>query len=532
LIFRKKRKKILTIQKNKQMKRRCILSAAIALILVQACSKEITETNLEFPALEPASADNNAGTWRPILLTGPTEFSIPAPIATTSPDYVAQINEIKTWQAELTGKEKAMVKYWGAGAVLRWNEIMRELVAKHNRPPYQNADGTYPVPSAANPLAYPTFPFATPPYAARAYAYVAAAQYDALVAAWHYKNLYNRPAPFTVDATVTTLIPKSTLPSYPSEDAVVAGVCVELLKLLFPGDQDFIQQKAEEHKRSRLIAGANVRSDLEAGEALGKAVAQKFVTRARGDRAGAAVGNQVLWTQMENDAIARGETPWISQESPKRPPMLPLFGRVRLWLFDSLTMVTTVRPPAPPSTSSQQFKDELAEIYNYSKNPTREQIRIAHFWADGLSTYTPPGHWNHIAAEDFVSQNFSEVRWARNMALLNMALMDAAITCWDAKYFYFNPRPSQADPRIKTTTGLPNFPAYTSGHSTFSGAAATILGHIIPSKATVYDDMAKEASLSRMYGAIHYRSDCEQGLIAGKKVGNYAIARARTDGAE
>lgn len=514
------------------MKKIYILTIAVATFLLYSCSKDIKDVSAGYPSLNPASIELNAGTWKPILLTGPAEFTVAAPSATTVPDYIAQINEIKSFQADITAAERESVNYWSAGAVLRWNEIMRELVAKHNRPPFQNADGTYPVPSATNPLAYPTFPFANPPYAARAYAYVTAAQYDALVAAWHYKSLYNRAAPYNVDASVNCLIPKSTLPSYPSEDAVVIGVTVELMKLLFPGDQEFIQLKAEEHRKARLIAGANVRSDLDAGEALGKAVANKFVTRARADRAGAAVGNPTIWTQMENDAIARGEIPWISQESPKRPGMLPLFGRVRTWLFDSLTMVTAIRPPAPPSTSSAQFKAELEEIYNYSKNPTREQIRIAHFWADGLSTYTPPGHWNHIAADEFVKQNFSEVRWARNMALLNMALMDAAVACWDAKYFYFNPRPSQMDSRIKTTTGLPNFPSYTSGHSTFSGAAATILGHIIKPKAAEYTAMAKEASLSRMYGAIHYRSDCDEGLKCGNAVGSYAIARARTDGAE
>src|SRR4029077_13054723 len=141
-------------------------------------------------------------------------------------------------------------------------------------------------------------------------------------------------------------------------------------------------------------------------------------------------------------------------------------------------------------------------------------------------TYTPPGHWDAIAAEDFITKNFSEVRWARNMALLNMALMDAAIVCWDAKMYYFNPRPTQLDPNIKTLTGIPNFPAYISGHSTFSGAAATVLGHIIPEKKTVYEAMATEASLSRMYGGIHYRSDCELGLVVGANVGNYAVERA------
>jgi hypothetical protein len=370
----------------------------ITITLLFSCKKEILELNETYPAINPTRPDGNAGTWKPILLTTANEFACAAPIATTSPDYIVQLNEIKSFQNNITNDERKLINYWGAGAVLRWNEIMRELVAKHNVPSANNTDGTYPIPNATNPLAYPLFPFSNPPYAARAYAYLSAAQYDACIAAYYYKGIYNRPAPFAVDANIQTLLPKSTLPSYPSEDAVVMGVSVELLKLLFPGDQDFINQKAEEHKRARLIAGANVRSDLDAGENLGKLIATKFITRARGDRAGAAVGNPIIWAALENDTRVTGETPWISLELPKRPPMLPMFGKVKTWLFDSTTMVTTIRPTAPPSTNSQQFKDELNEIYNIQKNLTRDQMAIAHFWADGVNTYTPPGHWNYIAA--------------------------------------------------------------------------------------------------------------------------------------
>lgn len=499
-------------------------------IIAIACSKSISGRTDDIAPLTPAKTDIDAGTWKPILLTGPTEFAVAAPAATTTPDYIAQVNEIKTWQQELTSEERKIVKYWSAGAVLRWNEILRQLVAKHNLPPYQNPDGTYPLPNANNPLAYPQFPFANPPYAARAYAYVSAAQYDALVAAYHYKKLYNRAAPYNVDATVNALIPKSDLPSYPSEDGAVIGAAVETMKLLFPGDQDFIQQKAEEHRRARILSGANVRSDLEAGEALGRAVAQKFVTRARGDRAGAAAGNAAMWKALEDTCKARGEEPWYSLEVPKRPPMLMAFGKVRAFLFDSLTAIS-LRPVAPPKVKSNKMVEETAEIYSYIKNPKRENIAIVHYWADGVGTYTPPGHWDAIAAEDFIKKNYSEVRWARNMALLNMTLMDAAIVCWDTKMYYFNPRPTQLDPNIKTLTGIPNFPAYISGHSTFSGSAATILGHIVPERKAAYDAMAKEASLSRMYGGIHYRSDCEIGLVVGANVGNYAVERAKIDGA-
>lgn len=501
------------------------------LTLNYSCSDELTERNEQFPQLNPGTTDELAGTWKTFLLTTPDEFSLDPPIATTAAAFTREINEIKSYQASITPEQKKIIKYWSAGGVLRWNEIMRTLVARHNRPPYQNEDGTYPAPSAASPFANPEFPFSNPPYAARAYAYVSAAQYDAMIATWHYKKLYNRAAPFMVDATLPVLIPKSTLPSYPSEDAVLAGVTVELLKLLFPTEIAYIQEKAEEQKLYRIISGANVRSDVDAGIILGRKIAGKFIARAASDGTGAAIGNQALWTQLETQTAATGETPWKSLDVPARPPMLPLFGKVKSFLMTP-EMVVASRPVPPPSTKSEQFAKELAEVKRYGQNATRKNMQIVTFWADGVGTYTPPGHWNAIASETFVALNYSEVRWARNLALLNIAMMDAAISCWDAKYTYFNPRPSQVDPSIKTLTGTPNFPSYVSGHSTFSGAASVVLSHLVPVKAQSFVAMAKEASDSRMFGCIHYRSDCEKGLELGEKVGGFAVARALIDGAE
>jgi len=504
-----------------------VLSSAAVFV---SCSKSIKDRTADLAPLAPTKEDENADTWKTILLASPTEFPVATPVATNSPAYLADINEIKGWQHNLNAEQKDIVKYWTAGAVLRWNEILRTLVAKHNLPPYQKEDGTYPFPTAANPFAYPVFPFANPPYASRAYAYVSAAQYDALVAAWYYKKLYNRPAPYKVDSSINPMVARTDLPSYPSEDAVVAGAAVEMLKLLFPADLDYINAKAAEHKLARIMAGANTRSDIEAGEALGKAVAGKFAARARTDRAGAAIGTPAIWTQFETDCIAKGETPWYSLEIPKRPPMLPLFGKVKSLSLDSLTLVS-LRPGPPPAVNSDQMKKETEEIYQFIKNPTRDHTGIVHFWADGVGTYTPPGHWDAIAAEEFIKKDYSEVRWARNMALLNMAIFDAGIVCWDTKYFYFNPRPTQLNPSIKTLTGIPNFPAYISGHSTFSGAAAAVLSYLIPEKASEFDAMAKEASISRMYGGIHYRSDCEVGLVVGANVGAKLVERGKADGA-
>lgn len=506
-----------------------ILLFVVTSIFYTSCKKDIISKVDQYPSLTPANLDLNADTWKPVLITDPSVFTVAAPDATNSPAYVSDLNEIKAYQRSLTDGQKAIIKYWSAGAVLRWNEILRELVAKHNVAPYQNPDGTYPAPSAANPFAYPFFPFSNPPYAARAYAYVSAAQYDALIAAYHFKKLYNRAAPYKNDAKVQALVPQSDLPSYPSEDAVVSGAAVEMMKLLFPGDIDYIEQKAAEQKQYRIMAGANVRGELDAGESLGRQVADVFTARARTDKAGAAIGTPAYWASLVTKTTAKGEIAWISLETPKRPPMLPLFTKVHPFLFDTLTVVA-LRPGPPYSTGSADFKKANDEVLSYSKNATRENERITAFWADGIGTYTPPGHWNAIAADEFVKQNYSEVRWARNFALLNMAEMDAAIVCWDTKYFYFNPRPSQMNSAIKTLTGVPNFPSYSSGHSNFSGAAATVLTYLLPDRGTKFTDLAQQAALSRLYGAIHTRQDIEVGLVTGKAVGQYAVQKGQADG--
>jgi membrane-associated phospholipid phosphatase len=148
-----------------------------------------------------------------------------------------------------------------------------------------------------------------------------------------------------------------------------------------------------------------------------------------------------------------------------------------------------------------------------------------------VSTPTPPGHWNFIAHPYFATANFSEVRTARAFALLNMA-MDAAVATWDTKFAYYNPRPSQLDPGIRTVIGLSNFPSYISGHSTFSAAAADVLTYLFPAGGAFFRAQRDEAALSRLYGGIHYRSDIEVGKQVGERVAGYTIRAAHIDGAD
>lgn len=486
------------------------------------------------PCASPLSAgasDENAGTWQMIVLTGPTETAVPAPTSVSGPDYQAELAAIRNAQARLTTAQRKSIDYWSQGGVLRWSEIMMELVARANLPPAPAADGTYPAPDPNNPFADPPFPFGNPPYAARAYSYVAVAQYDALKVAWHYKYLYNRPSPSRVDGSIRALMPASDVPAYPSEDAVVSGVSAELLKLLFPTAVEQITLKAAEQRQAALLSGRATASDLAAGLALGQAVAAVFVARAGADGMRTAGGSPAVWQAMANACIARGEVPWASQELPPRPPMLPLFSNVRAWMMTRDDIVRE-RPAPPPSTASPLMARELAEVRRAVESLSREELAIVYKWADGLSTPTPPGHWILIAAPYIREARFSEVRTARALALLNMALHDAGIGTWDTKFAYFNPRPSQLDPEIRTVIGLPNFPSYTSGHSTFSAAAAAVLSYLFPSGAAYFHAQKEEAAISRLYGGIHYRSDIEVGKDHGERIAAYTLRFAMLDGAD
>ncbi len=494
-----------------------------------SCDNELP-THANFSAYEFSDLDENGGTWAPILLASSSQIVVNPPADVNSSEYQAELAELKSAAQNLSGDKIEAVEYWTNNPLLRWNEIALELAAKYNLIPPPNPDGSYTLPNAANPAGPPPFPFAHPPYTCRMLAYLSVAQYDGLITAWHYKYLYNRPATYQTDSSIPYAYAKNALPSYPAEGAVVAIASRDVLTAMFPLEAEYLAAKAEEHINSLMWSGTHTASDIEAGEYIGTEVKKIVLARAANDGMKNAQTPKVKSDSIKAAAQARFGWSWDNLETPVRPVGLtPLFGQVQMW---NVPTVEEVRPGIPPAPGSPEFEIDAQELKDIAKNLTTEQRKIANWWSDGLNTYTPPGHWNRLTKELIIKYKMNPLRAARTFAYLNMAIMDAGISCWDAKYYYHYPRPIQTIPGFKTILGTPNFPSYTSGHSTFSAAAAEVLAYIFPSEATYCRDWAREAAESRIYGGIHYRFDAEIGLEQGKNVAAYTINRAKQDGAD
>ena len=173
---------------------------------------------------------------------------------------------------------------------------------------------------------------------------------------------------------------------------------------------------------------------------------------------------------------------WVPTPPAFLPYLLPQWGFVAPFAMSSSSQF---RPPGPPSLDSQQCAADYEEVKELGaavgSTRTEEQTEIALFWADGAGTETPPGHWNSIAQIIADARGNTLEENARLFALLNIAMADAAICAWDAKYTFDFWRPvtaiAFAEPELNWMSFIvtPPFPDYTSGHSTFSAAAATVL---------------------------------------------------------
>ncbi|MFO0812859.1 MAG: phosphatase PAP2 family protein [Gemmatales bacterium] len=394
----------------------------------------------------------------------------------------------------------ASVSTLGAEQILRWNNLALQAIVTNRT---------------------------APPLAARQLAILSIAMYDAAN---------------TVKPVGTNYLLGKTSYRLANIDVAVGTAAFRVLSVLFPGQKALFKAELQ-------LTMSQVKSPAGKmyGQVLGYAAANKILN------ARAADGS--------TNSVAYTSSGLVGRWQPTPPayiatPTLPQWPGVTPF---ALSSGSQFRPPVPPGLTSQQYADDLNEVKSLgsatSATRTADQTEIARFWSAGAGTVTPPGMWNVFAQQQARSAGLSTTQTARLFATLNVAMADAGIACWDAKYVFDMWRPvtaiRQADAdgnaateQDATWTPLlvtPPFPTYTSGHSTFSAAAAEVLSAYFGANTafsgvsdslpgvtrswTSFRAAAAEAGESRVYGGIHFRFDSTEGLVAGVKVGEAALQR-------
>ena len=266
-------------------------------------------------------------------------------------------------------------------------------------------------------------------------------------------------------------------------------------------------------------------------------------------------------------------------------------GGVQRWIIPhwenvipfALTSADQFMPPPPAAVKSGEFRRQVQEVIRIQANLTDRQKVIAEFWADGPSSEFPPGHWCTIAQHVSRRRGLTLDEDVKLFFLVANAVFDASIGAWAAKIHYDYVRPVSAvrylkeGKKIRAWAGpglgsgvidgeawvpyqvasfrTPPFAEYVSGHSTFSAAAATVLGRhfgsdaygacatfapgwsrvepgVVPAEAVelcwdTFSSAAEEAGVSRLYGGIHFRQGNEAGLAMGRSIGEQVWNKAQ-----
>lgn len=211
----------------------------------------------------------------------------------------------------------------------------------------------------------------------------------------------------------------------------------------------------------------------------------------------------------------------------------------------ALSSSSVLRPAAPPEFGSALYIAEMNEVIQLTADLTPQQRSWVEYWADGPRSVQPPGHWLLFALAVSARDSHSLDRDVQCFFLVGNAVMDAGISCWECKRHYNTSRPITAIRALSPGNAFwvpsqsadfltPPFPEYTSGHSTFSAAAAEVLkrftgsddfvystGRIAPlaGQWTTFSGAAEQAGVSRRYGGIHFESADLEGRRIGRLVG-------------
>jgi PAP2 superfamily len=215
----------------------------------------------------------------------------------------------------------------------------------------------------------------------------------------------------------------------------------------------------------------------------------------------------------------------IYASPPSRPSMQSLEPEAGAWHTLVLQSPNQIVIPAPPDAATTRAElQQLIQLTAARGSADRDQVR---FWDAGSPGY----RWNEMLIAE-AAKNIPRGRAQGALALLNVAIYDATVAAWDAKYTYARPRPSDLDPGLSTLVATSPSPAYPAEHAVAAGAASAVLGYLYPEQAEAFDRQAEAAGWSRVLAGVQYPSDVSAGLELGRAVGALVVDRARTDGTD
>ena len=352
-----------------------------------------------------------------------------------------------------------------------------------------------------------------------------------------------------------------------SVEVAVAYAAHDALAAAFPGSP--LDLSAELSKAPALLPPNTTSAQLAAGKAVGRAAAAAMI-QARNDDGSA---TSVLY------GLSARAGQWRPTDT--AGPASPHWPAVRPFCMDSGRQF---RPPAPGGylshtelLRSAEYAAQLNEVQSLGRSTsttrTADQTETALFWANDLDdTYKPPGQLFAVTQAVSAQRGLDVLENARLFALVALAMADAAIVAWDAKYAtdldLWRPEtaikladdPAQGDGNPATTGDpgweplsfdpgrdrhfSPPFPAYVSGHATFGAAHAAVMRAFfgtdnvtftattedpgLPDGVTrtynSFSEAARENGRSRVYLGVHFQWDGDHGYLSGTALGEHVAA--------
>lgn len=410
------------------------------------------------------STPATAGEWRPWLVQDHSQISVAGP--PTDEVRSAEQAALDERAGSLDSPARHRVQYWNGGSVN--NRWVQDVLVRHRKGP----------PS---------------PFKSRTLWVLNVAIYDAVAIATNQKSRHQTGRP---DSELN-IVARPLTSGFPSARAAGNAAAAGVLAYLYPDEAAYFKARLEDAAEAQLDSGNYFPSDVEAGIALGKQVAEQVIEFAAKDN---------------SDTEFDGERPAGPGFLQGEVFVYPTAGE---WKTSVIDNVDDFLPPPPPGFDSAEMAKELETLKSMDRSiPSQISAWTNHGVASAYE------NWYKQVALAVFENGLSDdlVRTAHIYASISAANHDSILACFNAKYEYWLVRPAQLDESLQALFPNPPHPSYPAAHSCSSWSYATSLSHFFPEYADEVKQVAENAGISRLIAGIHYPSDHEAGTNLGVAV--------------